>query len=97
MTGRTHHILIDTIGLLLTVYVHAAAVQDPDGAKLLRAGPGARFPRLAIVGVDGAYQGPCASRITETLDLPGPDCHGSVSHPPIGETPYTWNNRLPVE
>ncbi len=42
-------------------------MQDRDGAKLLLAGLQDRFPRLAKLWVDGAYQGPCASWITETL------------------------------
>jgi len=67
VTGRKRHILIDTIGLLLQVRVHPADVQDRDGAKLLLAGLAERFPRLAMVWVDGAYQGPCATWITETL------------------------------
>ncbi len=67
MNGRKRHILIDTIGLLLLVRVHPANVQDRDGAKLLLAGLAARFPRLAMLWVDAAYQGPCATWITETL------------------------------
>ncbi len=47
VTGRTRHILVDTIGSLLTVRVHPAAVQDRDGAKLLRAELDTRCPRLA--------------------------------------------------
>lgn len=67
MTGRKRHILIDTIGLMLAVRVHPANVQDRDGAKLLLAGLAARFPRLAMLWVDAAYQGPCATWITATL------------------------------
>jgi putative transposase len=67
VNGRKRHILVDTIGLLLTVRVHPANVQDRDGAKLLLAGLGERFPRLAKLWVDAAYQGPCATWITETL------------------------------
>ncbi len=67
VNGRKRHILIDTIGLLLLVRVHPADVQDRDGAKLLLAGLGARFPRLAKLWGDAAYQGPCADWITETL------------------------------
>ena len=67
MTGRTRHILIDTIGLLLAVTVHPANVQDRDGAKLLLAGLHERFPRLAMLWVDAAYQGPCATWIAATL------------------------------
>ncbi len=67
MNGRKRHILIDTIGLLLLVRVHSADVQDRDGAKLLLAGLADRFPRLAKLWVDAAYQGPCATWITATL------------------------------
>jgi putative transposase len=33
--GRKRHIVVDTIGLLLAVVVHAADIQDRDGAKLV--------------------------------------------------------------
>ena len=33
--GRKRHILVDTTGLLLKVIVHAANIQDRDGAKLV--------------------------------------------------------------
>ena len=33
--GRKRHILVDTTGLLLMVIVHAANIQDRDGAKLV--------------------------------------------------------------
>jgi Transposase DDE domain len=33
--GRKRHILTDTLGLLLTVIVHPASVQDRDGAEEL--------------------------------------------------------------
>lgn len=49
------------------VRVHPADVADRAGAKLLLAGLGNRFPRLAKVWVDAAYQGPCATWITDTL------------------------------
>ena len=35
MKGRKRHIVVDTIGLLLAVVVHAADIQDRDGAKLV--------------------------------------------------------------
>ncbi len=63
MNGRTRHILIDTIGLLLKVRVHPADVQDRDGAKLVLAGLDDRFPRLATLWVDAADQGPCAVEV----------------------------------
>jgi putative transposase len=53
--GRKRHILVDTLGLLLTVVVHSAAIQDRDGAKLeaIRG----RFHRLKKIWADGGYAG----------------------------------------
>ena len=67
MSGRKRHLLVDTTGLLLAVHVHPADVADRDGAQTLLAPLGARFPRLAHLWVDAAYQGHCATWITETL------------------------------
>ena len=39
---------MDTTGLLLAVVVHAASIQDRDGAKLVLARLLNRFPRLQI-------------------------------------------------
>ncbi|TVV76483.1 IS5/IS1182 family transposase, partial [Sphingomonas solaris] len=49
MTGRKRHILTDTDGRLLTVRVHAADIQDRDGAKLPLKGSRQRFPFVARV------------------------------------------------
>jgi hypothetical protein len=35
INGRKRHILVDTLGLLLTIVVTAASVQDRDSARLL--------------------------------------------------------------
>ena len=35
VNGRKRHILVDTLGWLLMVVVHAADIQDRDGAKLV--------------------------------------------------------------
>lgn len=35
ITGRKRHVLVDTLGLLFTVVVTAASVQDRDGARLV--------------------------------------------------------------
>jgi putative transposase len=44
--GRKHHILVDTLGLLLIVVVHAASIQDRDGAKDVLEQIPERFTRL---------------------------------------------------
>jgi putative transposase len=53
--GRKRHILVDTLGWLLTVVVHAASIQDLDGAKLVLEQVPARYPRLALIWADGGY------------------------------------------
>jgi len=46
ITGRKRHILVDTLGLLLVVIVHAANIQDRDGAKLVLGKLTGCLPRL---------------------------------------------------
>jgi putative transposase len=68
VNGRKRHILVDTLGLLLTVTVHAANIQDRDGVLLLLAGPiQNRFPRLKHVWLDAAYRSGAKSWIETTL------------------------------
>ena len=55
--GRKRHILVDTMGLVLMVVVHAASVQDRDGAKLLLAKAKGLFGRLQRIWADGGYAG----------------------------------------
>jgi putative transposase len=57
INGRKRHILVDTLGLLLVVVVHAANIQDREGAKLLFSKIRGRFPRLHKIWADGAYAG----------------------------------------
>jgi putative transposase len=45
------------MGLLLTVVVHPASIQDRDGAKLVLAKGTRHLTRLARVWADGAYAG----------------------------------------
>jgi transposase len=56
--GRKRHILVDTLGLLLSVVVHPADVQDRDGAgAVLRDAP-RLFPFIERLIADAGYQGP---------------------------------------
>jgi putative transposase len=48
---------VDTLGLVLTVVVHAASIQDRDGAKLVMAKIVGLFPRLQLIWADGGYAG----------------------------------------
>jgi putative transposase len=57
LTGRKRHLLVDTLGLLLTVVVTAASVSDRDGARhLLSKLPGS-CKKLRRIWVDGGYRG----------------------------------------
>ena len=55
--GRKRHILTDTIGLLVAAIVHAADIQDRDGAPRLLAVLRGAFPWLRHVFADSAYAG----------------------------------------
>ncbi|GAB6052506.1 IS5-like element ISRhru6 family transposase [Magnetospira thiophila] len=56
--GRKRHIIIDTGGLLVGAVVHAADIQDRDGAPAVLASIRSAFPWLRHVFADGGYAGP---------------------------------------
>ena len=55
--GRKRHILTDTGGLLIGAIIHAASVQDRDGAPGVLAAIRSAFPWLRHVFADGGYGG----------------------------------------
>lgn len=58
--GRKRHVLVDTLGLLITVVVTAANLPERAGAKLVLAKvkqERRRFWRLVKIWVDGGYRG----------------------------------------
>lgn len=57
VNGRKRHILVDTTGLLLTVVVHVASIQDRDGAKEVLQKAKEGFSRLQLIWADGGYAG----------------------------------------
>jgi putative transposase len=56
--GRKRHILVDTLGLLLSVDVTPANTSDQEGARRLLTGLKPLQPRLELIWADGAYGGP---------------------------------------
>jgi putative transposase len=54
--GRKRHIIVDTMGLLLAVVVHSAAVQDRDGVKLVGQRIKGKFSRLRRIWADAASE-----------------------------------------
>jgi putative transposase len=65
VTGRKRHVVVDTLGLLLAVVVHAADLQDRDGAKLVLAKLVGHFPRLQLIWADGGYGGALVAWVQE--------------------------------
>ena len=49
--------MVDTLGMILAVVVHAASLQDRDGAKLVLQKLRGCFPRLKLIWADGGYAG----------------------------------------
>jgi transposase len=57
INGRKRHIAVDTMGLLLTVLVTAASVQDRDAARPLLWNLRKAFPAVKLAWADGGYAG----------------------------------------
>jgi len=55
--GRKRHILTDTCGFLVFILVHAADIQDRDGAVDVLKAVRFRFPWLRHIFADGGYAG----------------------------------------
>jgi len=55
--GRKRHIIVDTMGLLLAVVVHAANEHDSKSAPMVIAELRGRFTRLVKIIADGGYRG----------------------------------------
>jgi putative transposase len=55
--GRKRHLLVDTLGLPLMVYVTPADMHDTQGARRLLAGLKYFVPRLKKIWADSAYRG----------------------------------------
>jgi len=55
--GIKRHVVVDVLGLLIGIVVHAANIQDRDGARLLVLRVKDRLPRVKLVWADGGYRG----------------------------------------
>jgi putative transposase len=55
--GRKRHLLVDTLGLPISVYVTPADMHDTQGASRLLAGLKYFVPRLKKIWADAAYRG----------------------------------------
>lgn len=55
INGRKRHLLVDTLGLLIALVVHAANIQDYDGARQVLQKAPQKSSRLQKVLADGIY------------------------------------------
>jgi putative transposase len=55
--GRKRHLLVDTLGLPIAIYVTPADLSGPAGARKLLAGLAIRVPRLQKIWADAACRG----------------------------------------
>lgn len=55
--GRKRHILVDTLGLLIAVVVHSAAIQDREGGIMVFRKISNTLTKLKLIWADGAYRG----------------------------------------
>lgn len=69
VAGRKRHIIVDTLGNLVEVVVHAASIQDRDGAMLVLYKVGSSFKmHIKKVWADGAYNGALDVWVHEQID-----------------------------
>jgi putative transposase len=55
--GRKRHIIVDTLGLLLSVIVHSADIQDRNGARLVMESIRFKYGSIKKIFADGGYAG----------------------------------------
>ncbi|GGL19042.1 IS5 family transposase [Deinococcus radiotolerans] len=67
VSGRKRHLLVDTLGLVMTIKVHEADIQDRTGAVLLLRDLPNVFPRMGHVWADAGYTGKLVSDIKTHL------------------------------
>lgn len=65
--GRKRHIVVDSMGLLLVVIVHAANHHDSKAAFRVIESLKYRFPRLVKIIADGGYRGELADNIKRSF------------------------------
>jgi transposase len=66
--GRKRHIITDTVGHLVGVQVHAADIQDRDGAVSVLASIRSLYPWLRRIFADGGYAG---AKLRDALSMLG--------------------------
>lgn len=67
--GRKRHLLTDTLGLIVGMKVHSAAIQDRDGAKLLLNSVRSTLTRMKKIFADGGYAGKLVAWVKQRFGI----------------------------
>lgn len=67
--GRKRHIVVDTLGQLIHVMVHAANVHDTKAAGSVLGAASEKYPTLKAFSGDAGYRGTAVNFVEETLGL----------------------------
>lgn len=67
--GRKRHIITDTLGLVLVIFVHTADIQDRDGALPLIDDAVQKYPSIEKLYADSAYVGQYAKVVKQRYDM----------------------------
>jgi putative transposase len=65
--GRKQHIITDTMGLILTVVIHAANVHDSKATFSVIKELRGRFPQLSKIIADGGYRGQLLEQVQKAF------------------------------
>jgi putative transposase len=98
--GRKRHLLVDTLGMLVSVSVTPADTADRTGARWLLTGLQPLQPRLELIWADGAYRGEaltawCQAEGSWRLEIIKPQGKGFIVRPWcwIVERTLAWVDR----
>ena len=67
--GIKRHIITDTLGLVLAVVIHSAAIQDRDGAKEVLEQLGNKWKKIVKIFADGGYRGQLIDWVKEKFKI----------------------------
>lgn len=88
--GRKRHIVVDTLGLLLVVFVTAGSVQDRAAAPILLGILAKRFPQLKHIWADGGYSGELVPWAQRALSWVVEIVKGVAGQPGFAVLPRRW-------
>lgn len=69
VNGRKRHILVDTLGLVIVAFSHAANLADSTSARMLLSESSLVKPTLEKVWADQGYRGETLQRVARGCDL----------------------------